>query len=158
MKNSRSPQAGELLPQGSHKGLLRSGVSPSLTIPTTRSAYSKALQPVEGPRESFAVYVEWVLVQRGFLYTFCIANEDNISPTPNPSLPTHRLHLCSTLPRLHHGLSSLRLCRLPRRSGSASDLQISGSTLTLHPSGFSRAPPSLWFRHCTLWRRLCPDL
>lgn len=47
----------------------------------------------EGPRGSFAVFAEWVLVSNGSSFTIGPADEDAISPTPDPesSLPSpHR--------------------------------------------------------------------
>lgn len=60
--------------------------------------------------------------------------------------PNHRPHLGSTLPQLHHGLSSIGLSQALHPTGSSlvhrpygltSDVWVSGYASTLHPAGSS---------------------
>lgn len=53
---------------------------------------------MNGPKEDFAAFVEWVLVNNGLLFTVCPAEEDFTSPTtdPGPSQPSR--HYTEHLP------------------------------------------------------------
>lgn len=51
---------------------------------TGLNEWSKSRLPVEGPRPTFTIYVEWVLVQNDSPFTVYIADEDNTGPTPDP--------------------------------------------------------------------------
>ncbi|ROL46443.1 hypothetical protein DPX16_21627 [Anabarilius grahami] len=59
----------------------------------TTPASGNACLPVNCPREDFATYVEWVLVNNGSAFTICPAEDDITSPTldaePSQPLPTH---------------------------------------------------------------------
>lgn len=51
---------------------------------TSFNEWLKVHLPIEGSRESFAQYVEWVLVQCDSLLTACPNEEDIACPTPDP--------------------------------------------------------------------------
>ncbi len=59
---------------------------------TGLSEQLKACLPINGPRGSFAEYVEWVLAVFGLPFTVCLTGEDPASPTPPPetSQPSSR--------------------------------------------------------------------
>lgn len=65
----------------------------------------------------------------------------SLSPRPQLSPPTHRLHLGSTFPWLHHGLLSLRLCWAPLSLwvivALAPPLNSESAAAPRHPSGFA---------------------